>query len=273
MERKGSDIGYSSIDKVKQILNCFSCNKPNLTVHQIAKQVDIPMSSLYRYLQSLVSAKFLSHNKSMNTYSLGTYMIEMAGISLMQYEIRYAALPEMNELSAKSNMNVNLSILDGCDVFHLAYSIRYFSTPWIDAIGRRTPAYQTAMGLSMLAFQPFEDVRMIIEQANAESPSTYPLPDFDDLKKNLEIIRQKQIAIAKHENQNNYNYNAAVCMACPVRRKNSEICAAISVNWYEGTDRSTYEKAFAPVQPLLIQTAANISYKLGYVGRSYGSPF
>ena len=270
MERKKAkpEIGYSSIGKLKQILDCFTFNKTLLTVQQIAKRVDIPTSSLYRYLQSMVAAGFLTHNKSSNTYALGMSMIEMGGVALMQYEIRYAALPEMNTLGARTNMNVNLSILDGCDIFHLAYSIRYHAAPWVDAIGRRTTAYQTAMGLSILAFKPYDEVEELIYESNARDPVRYPLPDFDKLKIAFDSVRKTQFLTTRHTQPT----VDSVCMASPVRRRGSEICAALSVNWFKDYNESPVENCIATVQPLVINTAARISYKLGYVGRSYGPP-
>ena len=263
-----NDIGYSSIGKVRQILDCFTFHKPALTMYQIADKVDMPTSSLYRYLQAMVVAGLLSHNKQANLYSIGMDIVEFAGVSLMQYEIRYAALPEMTVLSAQTDMNANLSILDGCDVFHLAYSIRYYATPWVDAIGRRTPAYQTAMGMSMLAYRPFEEVEELIRSANVDHPDRYPLPDFDQLKDSFVKIRTDQVAVMHHSVIPSIE---SACLASPIRRRNSEICAAVSVNWYRENSRENYLPVFEKAKPLLLQSAARISYNLGYIGRSYGT--
>ncbi|MDD3334415.1 MAG: IclR family transcriptional regulator [Eubacteriales bacterium] len=264
------EIGYTSISKLKQILDCFTFNKPVLTVNQIAKRVDMPTSSLYRYLQAMVNAKFLAHDEVTNTYSVGMYIIEMAGVSLMQYDIRYAALPELNIMSNRLNMNSNLSVLDGCDIFHLGFSTRFFNVPWIDAIGRRTPAYMTAMGRAMLAFKPFDRVRQMIETSHEQQPEFYPLPDFAELEQDLAGVRENQYIIV-------YNtYSGALpdtaCLACPIRRRNSEVCAAISVNWFRDSAEQSYDQALLSARSTVVQSAATISYKLGYVGRAYGSP-
>ena len=264
-----NEIGYSSIGKVRQIMDCFTFHKPTLTMYQIASKVEMPTSSLYRYLQAMVAAGILSHNKQTNLYSIGMDVIEFAGVSLMQYEIRYAALPEMTVLSARTDMNTNLSIMDECDIFHLAYSIRYYATPWVDAIGRRTPAYQTAMGLSMLAYQPFEEVERLIKTANAKNAEQYPLPDFVQLQETLEKVKEDQVAFMYHSQVPSIE---SACLACPIRRRNSEICAAVSINWYRENSNEDYTTAFEKAKPMLLQSAAKISYRLGYVGRSYGTP-
>ena len=262
-----SEIGYSSISKLRQILDCFSFYKPSLTVHQIAKQVDIPVSSLYRYLQAMVNAKLLSHDRISNTYSIGTYIIELAGISLIQYDIRFAALPELNHLSNALNLNANLSVLDGCDIFHIGFSIKYFATPWVDAIGRRTPAYQTAMGRAMLAFHPFEKVKNLIEEACRNDPDFYPLPDFEELRRDFEIVRETQLVTLR----NHSPISESICASSPIRRRGNEVCAAISVNWYKDYNSQSFEELYSPLTRALLNSAARISYKLGYVGRAYDS--
>lgn len=261
-----SEIGYSSIAKVKQILDCFTFHSPSLTAQQIAQQVTIPTSSLYRYLHSMVNAKFLSHDKGSNTYSVGMYAIELAGISLMQYRIRYAALPELNILSSKLQMNANLSVLDGCDIFHLGFSIQFFATPWVDAIGRRTPAYHTAMGRSMLAFLPFQEVREMIMESNALYPETYPLPDFDELRRDFDTVHQRQCLMLNNAVKTDIS---SICIASPVRKRNDKVCAAISVNWYKTDTVDSYQSTMSNAQMAVLQSAAQISYKLGYVGTAY----
>lgn len=258
--------GYSSISKVVQILRCFSINRPMLTVQQIAKRVNMPTSSLYRYLQTMVGVGFLSHHPEENRFSVGTYAIELGGLALMQYEVRQVSLRDLNELSNRLQMNVNLSILSDCDIVHLAFVLKHFTTPWQDAIGRRTPAYLTAMGQMMLAYQPYDKVCELIHSHHAINPVNYPLPDFEQLEKQLILAKKKQCAILHSK----YPTSEILCLAFPIRKRGGDVCAAISANWYkELGDTNTAD--IQRIRDLASHTAAEISYKMGYTGSAYAS--
>ncbi len=251
--------GISSIGKTFQILKCFSYNRTELTAAQIAKQVGLPISTLYRYLQTMEGEGFLEHNAAANTYSLGLYSVELAGIALTRFDVRRIGQQDLNDLSIRLNLNTNMGILRDGDVFHLAFSVRTPMQPWYDIIGRRSAAHLTAMGKMLLAYQPFEQVRGDIEKRGWRARTKYSVHDLDELHRQLIEARERQYAVDLRE------YTDTCCLACPIRQKDGEVVAAISATC--AYDRFSIE--IENIRREVFAAAANISYKLGYLGQGY----
>ena len=252
----------NSISKVLQILRCFTITTPKLSAAKIARRIDLPVSTLYRYLQTLVDEGFLIHNREENTYSIGYYIIELAGISMTQFEFRRVAQREVTDLSMRLGLNTNLAVLFNGDTFHLAFSSRQPADPTYDILGRRTPAHLTAMGKVLLAELPFEEVRQNIERNGWRPRTPRSIQDFNTLQRELETIRQQGFGLDLWESSN------ACCVACPIRCKDGTVVAAISAT----TRVSSLENYLANLDSVLqavFQTAASISYQIDYLGEAY----
>lgn len=253
------EAGYSTLLKVSCILECFSMETPVITAHQISKHVHIPVSSLYRYLQTMVQLRILNHNRKNNTYSIGTNLIELGGIGVLQYKVRYAALEPMQQLSQTLKMNVNLSILDECDIVHLAYVTAEVLNPTSCIVGRRSVAYQTAMGRVMLAYEPFDQVQEMIIRHHEIDPEHYPLPDFTKLEHELQQANQNGFVMV-----NDHTFNADFyCLAYPIHKQNGKVCAAMSVNWFN-SGASYPIRDLTTLRETVAYQAMNISFKMGY---------
>ena len=260
---KKRETNIASIVKALQVLECFSIATPVLTAADISKMVDMPTSTLYRYLQTLVDEGYLKHNTQTNSYSVGLFVIQLAGIALSQFPVLKAGQQELHDLSLKLRMAVNLSILDDGDVFHLAYSTHLPSNPNYNIVGRRTPAYLTAMGKMMLAYLPFEEVRRQIERTGWRPMTPNSIRDFDVLKAQLIEARKNQFATDIHENGN------TCCLACPIRRENGDVVAAISASTMNLMSDEAFEENREFIRKNVFASAAAISYRMGYQGGAY----
>jgi DNA-binding IclR family transcriptional regulator len=253
----------ASISKVLQILECFSITQTELSAPQIAREVKLPTSTLYRYLQTMTNEGFLTHNRDRNTYTLGLYVIELGGIALTRFEVRRLGQRELNDLALRLNMNTNMGILYNGDLFHLAFSARVATQPWHDIIGRRSPAHQTAMGKVLLSYQPFEEVRRMIEARGWQLRTPHSIDNFDELARQLEAARKNQYAVDIQE------YSDGCCLACPVRQRDGTVIAAISVSTASNTPYQEFEARKNEIIKEVFQSAAAISYRLGYLGDDY----
>jgi IclR family transcriptional regulator, KDG regulon repressor len=156
---------------------------------------------------------------------------------------------------------VHLAVLDGSEIM---YVFNLESTQAIrmrSDVGVRKPAYCTAEGQAILAFQPAHVVdRVLASGLPARTPQT--ITDPDKLKRALDATRQRGCAIEDEESEIGMR-----CIAAPLRNDTGEVVAAIGL---AGPVSRLSKKALASFIPHVIETAAAISGRLGHRARTAG---
>jgi DNA-binding IclR family transcriptional regulator len=165
--------------------------------------------------------------------------------------------PFIYALREKTNETVHLAILDGTEIMYV-YNLE--STQAIRArsdLGVRKPAFCTAEGQAILAFQPQTVVDAVIAQGlAARTPQT--ITDPAKLVKALAVIRQRGCAIEDEESEIGMRGISA-----PIRNDAGEVVAAVGL---AGPVTRLSKKAITAFIPHVIETADQVSERLGYRG-------
>ena len=164
----------SSVIKALEVLDFFTVEKPELSLAEISRLMDLHKSSVYRILRTLEAAGFLCWNANRERYSLSLKILELAGRVLADYDLREVAGPTMEELAARTGEIIHLSILDGREIVYLEKKGAGQVLTVATRVGGRYPAYASAMGKALLAFLPEQRLREILEQTElaALTPNT-----------------------------------------------------------------------------------------------------
>jgi DNA-binding IclR family transcriptional regulator len=169
--------------------------------------------------------------------------------------------PYLFALRDKTNESVHLAILDGAEIMYV-YNLE--STQAIRArsdIGVRKPAYCTAEGQAILAFQASETIEDVI-RAGLLPRTPQTITDPQKLRKALEAVRQRGCAIEDEESEIGMR-----CIAAPIRNDAGEVVASVGM---AGPVTRLSKKSIAEFIPHVIETAAQISERLGYRLRTGG---
>jgi DNA-binding IclR family transcriptional regulator len=152
-------------------------------------------------------------------------------------------------------------VLDGSEIM---YVFNLESTQAIrmrSDVGVRKPAYCTAEGQAILAFQPADVIERVVRDGlAARTPQT--VTDPQTLRKVLEGVRARGCAIEDEESELGMR-----CIAAPLRGDGGEVVAAIGL---AGPVSRLSKKALSTFIPHVIETAAAISARLGYRARIAG---
>ena len=105
--------GIQVLDRIVSLLNCFSSERPLLSVQELSQMTGIPRSSAYRLIEALVQEGFCAYDPMSRKYRLGPQVIYLAGIALESIELRRVAVPHMKKLMEACGESVNLSIMEG----------------------------------------------------------------------------------------------------------------------------------------------------------------
>lgn len=233
-----------------------SAERP-LSLTEAADVLGVHKSTALRILHTLESARFVRRTGA-GTYVLGSGLIELADLALGSLDLRQPAAAHLRALQRETGHTVHLAQLTGDEIIY----IDKVDSPAFDAvklpsrIGRAVSIYASAVGKTILAYLPRQDRERLLSHVVFERFTDTTFADRDALDAELADIQERGWAV------DNGEHDAYVmCVAAPIRDSRGQVIAAVSITAIE-VIASLHE--LRGNLPLLLETAGQISYELGY---------
>jgi IclR family KDG regulon transcriptional repressor len=251
----------SSVASAVRLLKAFSEEQVEIGISDLAKRLGVAKSTVHRLAVTMVADNMLEQNPDTGKYRLGIALFRLGSLVRQRMSIYSEARPLLRGLREKVNETMHLAVLDGSEIMYV-YNLE--STQAIrmrSDVGVRKPAYCTAEGQAILAFQPAEVFDRVVRQGlPARTPQT--ITDPLALRKALDGVRARGCAIEDEESELGMR-----CIAAPLRNDTGEVVAAIGLG---GPVSRLSKKALVTFIPHVIETAGAISARLGHRGRMPG---
>jgi len=254
--RKGR---LSSVATATRLLKAFSEDEVEIGISALARRLGIAKSTAHRLAVTLVSEGMLEQDRENGKYRLGIALFRLGALVRRRMNVSNEARPYLYELREKVNETVHLAILDGTEIMYVynlesTHAIRMRSD-----IGVRKPAYCTAEGQAMLAFQPREVVDTVVA-AGLRPRTANTITSPEKFLKALGVVRQRGCAIEEEESE-----PGMVGIAAPIRDDAGEVVGAVGI---AGPVTRLSKKSVATFIPHVIATADQVSVRLGYRSRA-----
>lgn len=196
----GSEFpAVKSAARTLEILERLAWVMERPTLGQLARDLGIPKSSLRAILQTLEGRGWVETDATGGRFGLGVRALLVGAAYVDTDDVVAVAAGVLDHLAATFGETVHLARLDGADIVYLAkresrHSLRLFS-----AIGRRLPAFTTALGKALLAERDGAEVRADLPQPLPRlTPNT--IADLDRLDRELALTRARGYAVDNEEN-------------------------------------------------------------------------
>ncbi|MFC8090880.1 IclR family transcriptional regulator [Streptomyces sp. NPDC057301] len=123
-------------------------------LQELADALDVPRSSMYALLQTLISRGWVRTDVTGSLYGIGIHAL-LTGTSYLDSDPRVRAVrPYLDEASEALGETIHMARLDGRDVAYLATRESHEYLRTISRVGRRLPAHVGALGKALLAERP-----------------------------------------------------------------------------------------------------------------------
>lgn len=219
------------------------------TIAEIETQTDLSTSSIHNYLATLGEEELIV--KDGNRYFLSLMFLEYGTIARNRHEILGKAKPEVDELAAETGEMVNLLVEEFGRGVHLYRKGGENALQYSEYTGFRGHLHNSAAGKCILAYLPTNHVDAIIEYHGLEKTAENTITDAEELREELQAIRERGIAFDDEE-----SLDGCRCVAAPITNKSNQmIRGAISVS---GPKRRMQQKRFRTDLPELIRDAVNV---------------
>lgn len=213
----------AAIDKAMSLLAAFGGQaEAGIGVSELARRADLSKSTAFRVLNSLERNGVVERVGSQ--YRLGARLFDI-GRPVHREEdefLRDVLTPFLIELYEATHETVHLAVLRGADVVYLNKLYGQRQHPCPTRIGGKAPAYCTAVGKALLAYDADAIEATLARGLRAWTSKT--VRDADQLRSMLAQVRAEALAFDDEEVRPGLS-----CLAVPVLGPGNVPVAAFSV--------------------------------------------
>ncbi|AWI07158.1 IclR family transcriptional regulator [Clostridium drakei] len=235
---------HKPTERVLNILNLLSINHEGLTLTEISDAIDIPKSTLYPIMQTMLERNFVSLEKNSLKYSIGISAFCIgASYSRNKYMLDFIQ-KIMKNIVSNIDETCQMGVLDGNNVLYILKEdpIKDMDIRLISYIGKRIPAYCTALGKALLSEYSIEEIKSLYPDG-LKPITKNTITDFSILEDQLKEIKETYVSTEVEEVTEFLR-----CYAVPLASK-GKINAAISISI--PTFRANEEKNKLAIELLL----------------------
>lgn len=244
-----------SVRNAMRILRLFTPKHDEWGITQMAAQLNLPKSTVHRYVRELVREGFLTQNRGNGNYQLGWTILTLGGIAQTYQEIYLDAVPHLQKLALQFRLPAHICIMENRYVYYLIREMGNSSIKLITKSGRYNDLHCTAEGLAILAFKGKDVIRNAL-RGPLTRYTEFTITDPDLLEQQLMQIRSDQFAVTKDTYARGYT-----SMAVPIRDFSGEVAASLALI---GETKQFSQFQTSEIVRAMQKSAEDISKLLGY---------
>lgn len=250
-------VRVQSIDRAVAILECFSEDKRELKLSEIAQKLDLNKSTVHGLLNTLKYHRFIDQDETTQKYRLGIRFIIYGDMVVNSMDITSFASHIIDTTCAKIEETVHIAMLDGSDIVFIEKKECNNPIKSTTKIGARIPAHSTADGRIILSYLDKDKIKELLPRYIKKlTPNT--VTDKQKLMEILSKARANGYAIDCEE-----TVQGLVCVAAPIFDHKGIVKYSLSVT---GPAVRMSEGKIHEYIDIIKEAANKISYKIGYKG-------
>jgi IclR family KDG regulon transcriptional repressor len=254
-------IEIKSLVKTLRLLKLFSPQHPVWSAEDMVSSLGYHKSSVQRILGTLEREGFLSKvTPRRSEYRLGPDILYLGSVAEVSLDLRSVARPTMEDLVQKVQETCYLCVADQGQCLYIEKVECSQPIRIIHQVGQRNPLYCTGVGKALMSGMTDEGIDRLINVQELKARTRHTITDPHRLKRELEGIRRKGIALDNEELD-----LGVKCVAAPIKNRSSAVVAAISLSG--PAQRFTFT-AMRRFEKHLKQASTEISQTLGFVPAS-----
>ena len=252
----------NSIEKSIQILNYLSNAERSVGITELSSKLLFSKSTVHRILKSLVSYSLVDQEKETSKYRLGMRVIEYSNSFYNSFDFRQIAKPILKDVCRETKLTTFLTTWynsKGICIDSITPS-RDENTHLFVEIGKEMPFHSAASAKILLAHQPSEDIKRIINEKTLPKYTSRTIVDPKKLEEHLNKIKESGFSICDEELEEGIK-----AISVPVKNINKEVIASITITGLSKRISNVNVKKFTKV---LVESTQELSGMLGYKGKN-----
>jgi IclR family acetate operon transcriptional repressor len=213
----------TALQRGLRLLHLFSESPRGLTAKQVAGLSRLPVSTVHRFLQNLVTAGFLSCDGESH-YHLGIACFAIGQAAVGQLDIRRVSLPYLRELNQQTRETIHLTVRHGLTAVYVEKLDSPEPLRIHSRIGAAVPLYCTAVGKVMLAYMPQEERDRVLPELQVKRLTPNTVGNLQELETELYRVRKNGYASDLEEHEMHIR-----CIAAPIWDHTGSVQSSLSI--------------------------------------------
>lgn len=213
-----------ALEKALDVLEAIGNAPQGMDHTQLAEAVNLPRTTLYRVLGSLVARGMVRRDRTHKVYKLGFRYLELVRNAYLMPDLTAAASYELRTLRDLTGETAYLAVLDGNQVLSLERCEGAHSRRSAAALGQSKPLYCTSQGKAILSAMDEATRNKALKGVSWEALTPLTLTDRRRLNVELNITAQRGYAIDDEE-----IVLGVRCVGAPIVDAAGQVRGALSV--------------------------------------------
>lgn len=231
-------------DQTLRILRHLATRPAPVAASAIARDLELPRSSVHHLLNTLADHGFVLHLREEQRWGLGASSFELASGYTRQQPLTRLGRPLISALADRLGESAHLAVMSGADVVYIVEERAPRRPALVSDVGVRLPAHLTATGRAMLANLPREQVRALYPDASTFSTRSGTGPRRPgELRELLRAVRA-----AGYASEDGEVTAGLRSIGAAVNDPSGWPVAAVAVTWSDAHERDEADTARAVVE-------------------------
>lgn len=216
---------YLTLEKAIKVLNFLVENESPQGIREIARQLNMNVSTVNRILFTLNKYKYVRKVENIKKYSLGIRLFEIGNVFFKRLNIKDNVFPILEKLMLDTQETVSLTVYSKGERVYLIIVRSSQPIQTVAFEGKRELLHKSAGGKAIMAYLSEEEIDWIIKEKGLPKYTDKTITDAKKLKGELKKIRSCGFAIDNGEGEEEIR-----CVAAPVFDYKKKVVGAISVS-------------------------------------------
>lgn len=238
------------VEKAVRLLDCFTPERTHLSVGQLHRLTGVPVSTVARLVNTLVSLELLQ--KSGDAYSVGLRVLTWTAAATAGADLLEEANVVAARLRDETGETAGMYIPRGTTRVAVVVKLSTQSIIFRGYVGQLMPMRAGAAGKVFLAYDRHLLSAVLVEMNEGAGVEVSPL-----LAAQLELIREQGWILTEQEREHGLN-----SVAAPVFDSTGAVVAALGIGGPSFRLNAESAQEFGPV---IAAAAASLSSRSGYI--------
>jgi len=197
MAKSGPSEFVASLERGLRVLQSFSREHPQMTLSEVAAVTELSAATARRSLHTLETLGYIG--RTGRRFLLRPKVLGLSAGYLGAINAEVVLQPYVQEVVNEVGGSSSVTILDDLDIVYLAHASQNRAIRLTAGAGARYPAYATAMGRVLLAYQPDAVVDAYLSRAKLRKLTEHTETNPSTLRKIFKQVRGKGYAVIQDE--------------------------------------------------------------------------
>ena len=178
------------------LLDAFSVEAPRLTLSEIARAAEVPLTTAHRLVGDLTAWGALARRPD-GRYEVGRKLWDLGLLAPVQLELRQVAAPFLLDVHTATRDTVHLAVRDGTHALYVERISGRESVPVVSQVGSRLPLHATGVGKVLLTAAPDDVLEQLL--GSLTRPTRHTVAEPARLRRQIAEVRRRGFARTAEE--------------------------------------------------------------------------